>query len=348
MSHSPSEIEIYRYIFDNVNDAIFIHDLAGNFLDVNQVACQRLGYAREELLQMSVLMIDAPEFAARFPEIMQSFQQQGSLIAETSHICKDGRQIPTEVSARLIKYRGQQAVLTVARDITERKRAEAKINQLQEQIQSMAIRAERERLGRELHDGLGQVLGFIGLKVAAIVAMLQNQRIDQAQHAAAELSQIVQTAYADVREAILGLRSTVTAGVGLEPTLREYLHRYQREWNIPVDLVIAENTPACFSPSAEIQLLRIIQEALTNVRRHAHAERAWVRFETENDGVVVVTIEDHGRGFDIHQPIPDRFGLQTMRERAEAFGGQLAIESTPGAGTRIRVRLPRQAIRSAE
>jgi signal transduction histidine kinase len=296
---------------------------------------------------MSVPMIDAPEFAARFPEIMQSFQQQGSLVAETSHICKDGRQIPTEVSARLIKYRGQQAVLTVARDITERKRAEAKINQLQEQIQSMAIRAERERLGRELHDGLGQVLGFIGLKVAAIVAMLQNQRIDQAQHAAAELSQIVQTAYADVREAILGLRSTVTAGVGLEPTLREYLHRYQREWNIPVDLVIAENTPTCFSPSAEIQLLRIIQEALTNVRRHAHAERAWVRFETENDGVVAA-IEDRGRGFDPHQPTPDHFGLQTMRERAEAFGGQLEIESTPGTGTRIRVHLPRQAIGSAE
>jgi PAS domain S-box-containing protein len=333
--------EIYRYVFDNVNDAIFIHDLAGNFLDVNSVACQRLGYSRAELLQMSVLQIDAPEFAARFAEIMQAFLQKGSIVVETSHVCKDGRRIPTEVGARFIEYRGQQAVLSVARDITERKHAEEKIHQLQEQIQNMAIQVERERLGRELHDGLGQVLGFIGLKAEMITEMLRQQKIEQAQHTVAELSQIAQTAYADMREAILGLRSTVTTDVGLEPTLREYLHRYQREWNIPTELVIAENTPTRFSPSAEIQLLRIIQEALTNVRRHSHAERAWVRFETENDGVVV-TIEDHGRGFDTRQPTPDHIGLQTMRERAEALGGQLEIASTPGTGTQIRVHLPRQ------
>jgi PAS domain S-box-containing protein len=344
-NNSPAET--YRFVFDNANDAIFIHDLDGNFLDVNPVACQRLGYSRQELLQMSVLGIDAPEFAKRFDETMQTFLQQGSIVAETRHVCKDGRQIPTEVSARFIEYQGLQAVLTIARDVTERKRAEAKIHQLQEQIQSMAIRVERERLGRELHDGLGQVLGFIGLKAATIAEMLHQHQIDEAQHAIAELSEIAQTAYADVREAILGLRATVTSGIGLEPTLREYLHRYQRDWNIPVEFVIAENTPTRFSPAAEIQLLRIIQEALTNVRRHARTERAWVRFENENGGVAV-TIEDRGRGFDPQHPTPDHFGLQTMRERAESFGGQLEIESTPGLGTRIRVHLPPQTYRSVE
>ena len=84
-----------------------------------------------------------------------------------------GRRIPSEVSARFIVYQGRQAVLSVVRDITERKRAEAQITELQEQVASLAIRAERERLGHELHDGIGQVLGFIGMKAAALGDLLR-------------------------------------------------------------------------------------------------------------------------------------------------------------------------------
>ena len=338
--------ETYRYIFDHVNDAIFIHDLAGHFLDVNQIACERLGYTREELLQTGVQQIDAPEFAENFAQSMQNFLEKKSVVAESAHVRKDGTRIPVEIGAQFIEYDGQAAVLSVARDLTERRRAEQKINELQEQVQNMAIRVERDRLGRELHDGLGQVLGFISLKAAAMATLIQRGQIAQAEQAANELSQVAQNAYADVREAILGLRATVSASVGLESTLREYLHRYQRDWNITTELRIETDAPTRFAPSTEIQLLRIIQEALTNVRQHAQAHHVVVQFEKESDGVRIL-IQDDGCGFDPSQPRHEHFGLQTMRERAESFGGKLRIDSVPGRGTQLTIDAPTQSERSA-
>jgi PAS domain S-box-containing protein len=340
-------LETYRHIFDNVNDAIFVHDLKGRFLDVNQIACQRLGYTREELLQMSVQQIDAPEFAPNFAKSIPTLVEKKSVVAETCHVAKDGRKIPSEVSARFIDYQGQQAVLSVVRDISDRKLAEAKISELQDQLRDMAIRAERERLGRELHDGIGQVLGFIGLKAATIGELVRQHQDKAVESAAAELAQVAQTAYADVREEILGLRESPTPGGSLESTLREYLRRYQRDWNIAVELVVGNDVTARYTPAAEIQLLRIIQEALTNVRQHAQTQAAAVKFEKQGEHTVVI-IQDSGAGFNPTKSKPDHFGLQTMRERAESFGGRLEIASAPGAGTSIIVHLPPEAQRSAE
>ncbi|MCI0478581.1 MAG: GAF domain-containing sensor histidine kinase [Anaerolineales bacterium] len=214
---------------------------------------------------------------------------------------------------------------------------------MQDRVQSMAIREERDRLGREMHDGLGQVLGYIDVKSAAIRELLHRGNLDEAHLGLRELNQVAQVAYAEVREAILGLRATVTVGTGIKPALQEFLHRYQRAWGITCELRIPENMPAHFTPSIEIQLLRIIQEALTNVRRHARAQHAWIRFEPDEKGAIVV-IEDDGCGFDPIQPRTEQFGLTTMRERAESVGGRLEIESASGQGTRIRVLLPRREV----
>jgi PAS domain S-box-containing protein len=327
---------MYRYVFDNVNDAIFIHDLAGHFLEVNQIACQRLGYTRDELLHMRVQELDTPEIAVHFDESMSVFTQKGSIVAETCHVRKDGSCIPVELGARLIEYDGQPAVLTVARDLSERKRLE---EELQNRNRELAIREERDRLGRELHDGLGQVLGYVGVKTAAINELLRRGQIQEAEQSLAELNHVAQEAYSDVRESILGLRSTVAVSGGLEPILREYLHRYQREWHITTALDILNQAPTRFAPAAEIQILRVIQEALTNVRKHAQARNAWIQFDRTNDAVVV-RVKDDGVGFDPNQPQKEHFGLQAMRERIEGIGGSLSIESSLNAGTTIQVRLP--------
>ena len=107
-------------------------------------------------------------------------------------------------------------------------------------------------------------------------------------------------------------------------------------------MVIGDDVMMEFAPVAEIQLLRIIQEALTNIRKHSQASRAWVRFEADAEGAVI-TVEDDGRGFDpsrMGQDGQEHFGLQTMRERAESVGGDLQISTQPGQGTRLTVQLP--------
>jgi diguanylate cyclase (GGDEF)-like protein/PAS domain S-box-containing protein len=123
----------YRTLFDNASDAIFIHDLKGNFLEVNQIACKKLGYQREELLKLTPMDIDAPEYASLVPERMQEIRKHGHAFIETAHVRRDGTSIPIELSSRIIEYSGKPAILSIARDITERKRVEEKIKKISEE-----------------------------------------------------------------------------------------------------------------------------------------------------------------------------------------------------------------------
>jgi PAS domain S-box-containing protein len=112
----------YRTLFESAGDAIFIHSPEGSILEVNEVACERLGYTRDELLRMTAMDVDSSEHAPMVPERVAELQRQGRLVFETEHVRRDGALVPTEISSRIIEYGGQAAVLSIARDITERKR----------------------------------------------------------------------------------------------------------------------------------------------------------------------------------------------------------------------------------
>jgi PAS domain S-box-containing protein len=125
----------YRTLFESAGDAIFILDPAtGRFIDVNQVACERLGYSREELLQMTPTDIDSPEYAPLVRKRIETLRQRGHLFFETVHVRQDGTSVPTESSSRIIEYDGKPAVLSIARDITERKQAEEALRHSYEQL----------------------------------------------------------------------------------------------------------------------------------------------------------------------------------------------------------------------
>lgn len=121
----------YRELFDHAGDAIFIVDLSGRMLDANEAACVRLGYSRDELMNMTPMDIDSPEHAAQVPARIESLKRNGSLIFETSHMRKDGTAIPTEVGSRVIEFDGKPAILSTARDISERRRLEEQLRQSQ-------------------------------------------------------------------------------------------------------------------------------------------------------------------------------------------------------------------------
>jgi PAS domain S-box-containing protein len=119
----------YQRLFESASDSIFIHDLNNRFLAVNENAVRRLGYTRDELLQMPVQDLDTPEAAARIEANKRLLGERGSLIIESAHRRKDGSAMPVEISATLTEYRGQRAVMSFARDISERKRGEAAVQQ---------------------------------------------------------------------------------------------------------------------------------------------------------------------------------------------------------------------------
>lgn len=207
------------------------------------------------------------------------------------------------------------------------------------QMQNMAILEERERISREMHDGLAQVLGYLCAKTQSALNLLRTGQQVETAATLREIENIAQEAYVEVREAILGLRTTVSPGTGLIPSLTEYLHRFSRQFGIDARLVLPSETDIRLAPGTEVQLLRIIQEGLNNIRKHAEARHAWVRFRLADDTAIVV-IEDDGHGFDASRINGKHFGLETMRERAEAVGGSFSVDTAPGCGTRLTVRLP--------
>ena len=140
----------FRTLFDFASDAIFIHEVGGKFVEVNRTACERMGYSRDELLTMSPAEIEAPEFASLVPEREQALMDQGPAFFETAHVRKDGTVVPVEASATLIDLGGRPAVLSIARDISEWKRAETERRALEDQLRQA-----------QKMEGIGQLAGGI-------------------------------------------------------------------------------------------------------------------------------------------------------------------------------------------
>lgn len=223
-------------------------------------------------------------------------------------------------------------------EVEQQARAEAEANQ--QRLALLAEMRERNRLAQELHDTVAQALGYLNLKIGIADNMLANEDIEAAQINLRELKQVIGETYTDVREEIFNLRAKVLSGLGFTELLDRYIDKYRRFYNLDIQL-IHEVDPAVFDFSAETtsQLVRTIQEALINIRKHAQVNQAVIRLGEEN-GQIRISIEDEGRGFEPAK-IKEKtasFGLQIMRERVESVGGSLEINTVPDHGTRIILR----------
>jgi signal transduction histidine kinase len=213
---------------------------------------------------------------------------------------------------------------------------------LHQQVRSLATVQERHRIAQELHDSLAQVLAYLHLQARTAMGLLREGRDAMAQRVLEETALAADGAYRDVREAILGLRETLSSSRDLVGSLAQYLQRFGRQAGLETHFLSPPQLSVRLSPEAEVQLLRVVQEALTNVRKHAAARHVSLRLE-EVDGWLQVGVEDDGRGF---AAAPQReaneygYGLRVMRERAESVGGRLEVNSAPGEGTCVTVRLP--------
>jgi signal transduction histidine kinase len=218
----------------------------------------------------------------------------------------------------------------------------AQEQELRAELKQRAIREERERISRELHDGMAQILGYVSTKVTAVRLMLKKKQQQDAEKHLVQLEEAARELFVDIREAIIGLRMNGHDGDGLAAAIREYSKKFSSLSNLPVDLTINSGAEKLdVAADTEIQLLRIVQEALTNVRKHASADEAWIALKLDDD-TITLTIGDDGRGFDSNSDSDEKttqFGLRTMRERAETIGALFSVDSEPGAGTRVEVIL---------
>ena len=207
------------------------------------------------------------------------------------------------------------------------KQKQAALRLSHEEVKRLAATAERERIGRDLHDLLGHTLSLIALK-SDLAGRLLEREPAAARHEIAEVSRVARDALSQVRRAVTGIRS---AGVAAElASARLLLETDGISFRYHADL------PA-LPAEHEVALAMTLREAVTNLQRHARATEAQVLLEQDQDGAAVrLSVSDNGRGGDI---VPGN-GLGGMRERVEALGGQLRIDARRGQGTRLEVMLP--------
>lgn len=238
------------------------------------------------------------------------------------------------------------ALEEVARLVAERTQelahAEAARDELRRQLTS-AEEDERRRLARELHDQLGQHLTAFALKLTE-----SRRLLDAGKSADAQLTQLEELARVmtrDARHLALELRPPELDDVGFESALQTYVSQWTARFGIEAELeIMGDAASRPLAPDVATALYRIAQEALTNVARHAGAEHVTVLLD-KRGGEARLVVEDDGRGFDVDEGAARiraerRLGLAGMRERAALSGGSLEVESTPGRGTAVYVRVP--------
>ena len=220
---------------------------------------------------------------------------------------------------------------------------------LHQQLRYGAALEEQNRIARELHDNLAQAMGYIKIKAIMTHDMLAKQDIEKARSHLGELINTTSVLYTDIREAIFNLRNTESNHGDFFSALREYLTEYQQYYGLEVRFTMDDSSSLEFSPEVANQLLRIVQEALSNVRRHACAHKVWIQC-WQDQGDINISIEDDGNGFDPNEistkdTSKQSFGLQIMRERVQYISGKLKIDSEPGRGTKILIQIPSILIR---
>ena len=212
-------------------------------------------------------------------------------------------------------------------------------------LRAPELMEERRRIARELHDGVAQSLGYINLKTKLVNDSVASQNTVQALTELNEVRKVVQDTYEDIRESIDQL-STEIRNLSIIPALSTYTKEFDNNTGIKVQFNVPKAFPR-LSPVAELQLLRITQEALTNVRRHAMATEVGVKLKRSSDTIEMI-IKDNGQGFnpsDLEKALPGYHGLNIIKERAEGLGGSVDISTAPGEGTEIRVSLPIEKVR---
>jgi signal transduction histidine kinase len=234
--------------------------------------------------------------------------------------------------------------LILLQDITEQRQAQARILNQQ---RALAMLQEREQLARELHDGISQGLAFVNVQAQAIELDLQSGQNEEAQASLARLAQVARDLQSDMRDLIGQLFSASLQSGGFGEALGQEVARFERQTDLTITMDIgggadALDEAAVLPPATAVQLLRILQEALTNVRKHAgHPNEIRVEFAIE-EGQARLTIADNGVGFDpaLAGEAGEHFGLRGMSQRAETIGGRIAVQSALGQGTRIEVSAP--------
>lgn len=328
----------YRAVFEAAPDGIIVVDARGRIVDLNPAAERMFGYERDELMgaEVETLVPTASRSAHRAERegyVVDPHPRPMGVGLELRGVRKDGTEFPVEISLSPLEAEGETRVISVVRDVTDRKRLR--------EFGAGTVRAaeeERRRIARELHDDTAQRLAGLLIRLRLADRAEDPEERDELLEQVRE--EVLASAEA-IRRIARGLRPPALEDAGLGTALRGHVRERLESTALRASVEI-DPVGEHLDREGKLSVYRIVQEALSNVLRHARAENVWIRL-AGSDGKVVAEIEDDGQGFEAPTSVDrlDRgLGILGMRERAAIVGGDLEIESEPGRGTIVRVRIP--------
>lgn len=341
--------ERVRSAFANAAIGMHLATPEGHFLQVNPAYCVMTGFSAEELATRDILSLthpdDVPALRAQLGRMLAG--DFPSFIMQKRYVKEDGALAWHRDSISLVRDAAGKPlnIIGLVEDVTKRKAAEEASWRYGERLQEMSRRLleaqemERRKIARDLHDEIGQVLTTVTLNLEALRSGIGSSYLPRLE----ESLNVVHRAIEQVRNLSLDLRPASLDLLGLESALQAYLSRQLGRAGITLDFKSTLGKMR-LRPSLETACFRVVQEAVTNVLRHARASSCTVVIAAKG-AEVHITVADDGVGFDVAATQEaalhgESFGLLSMMERVELFGGHIDIDSVPGRGTAIRVGFP--------
>jgi PAS domain S-box-containing protein len=339
---TPLQIIDMNRLIEVVADAVAAIDSDMHIVFFNDGAVRLFGYAREEVLGQTLDVLLPERFRRTHDGHVRSFHGStdvSRLMGERQTVYalrKNGQEFRAEASITKVTQDGQDIMVVLLRDITEREQMQSHLRQQAEQI---AVANERSRLARDLHDAVSQTL-FSASLIADVLPRLWLRNPVEAQRRLEELRMLNRGALAEMRMLLLELRPSALTEARFPDLLLQLGEAVAGRAGIHVDTDIDPTVRELrMPPEPQVALYRIAQEALNNVMKHSGAHNAWIRLHHATPHLCM-EIRDDGRGFDLQQTNHEHLGLLIMRERAQSIAAELDVTSMPGRGTSIAVRIP--------
>jgi two-component system sensor histidine kinase DegS len=336
----------YRELFENANDAIWVHDLLGNIIVANKATERITGYSIEELAHMSVKDFLSEEGLDLAGKVRRSLLEKEPVEQpyEQHLVRKDGTQATLMLTTSLMTDNGRPTAFQhIARDVTEEIRMKENLRYHLQQT-TRAQEEERKRIARELHDDTAQTLFALNRRLDNYMRSSGSLTADDRAFLEG-LGQQIKGVLEGVRRFSQALRPPMLDDLGLLAALRWLVGDLEKQSGMKAELRVS-GAEERLSPEAELLVFRIVQEAMRNVERHARASKVVVDVEF-GGGKIKAAVADDGRGFDSSVGLSDlprkgKLGLAGIQERVRLLGGSLRVQSEPGKGTSVSVEVPSQ------
>jgi PAS domain S-box-containing protein len=325
-----------KTLFNYSSDEIYVIDFEENFLEVNKVICDALGYTRNEMLQMQVKDIKPDKYGDIVESLLEKLNAEGSLVFESEHISKDGKKIPVEIKSRIIDYGSTKAILSIARDISERKQAERKIlNAIIETEEK-----EKERFAKDLHDGMGPLLSTIKIYLNLIKSSEASET--EKKKFLDDAMALTDEALVNTREIANDLRPSNINRFGLAASVRTLCEKFNTGGIIHIEFEMKNFQQDDLGKDLEVTLYRIINELINNTLKHASARNISILIIKENE-LLILAYYDDGIGFDSAKIMESKtqkgMGLSNIMSRVRAVNGTCSINKSNKTGTEVIIKV---------